>query len=636
MSTYRERVKAAALKYAAMGIPVFPVYPNKKPFTNHGCKDATTDAGTIAKWYDNNNEEKLGVAIATGAPSGLVVIDVDEHEEYTDSDGKVHKAAHGEHILQEWCAKHGAFPDTVRARSCHGGTHYYFRTSEHYSSKQNILSSIDTRADGGYIVVPPSKDAFGNAYKWEKSFDEIEPAELGVSVDKLLRSGKEKKQDPTESREDSEVYEEGSRTSALIRIAGKLWNTGVSADTIKAAIIAENEAKCIPPLTEEELEREVFPALTRGWDRPEQLPRLPPFSKPRIMPGELPELKPELITGILRQGHKFQLSAPSKAGKSFLLIELAVALATGDYWLGLECKQGKVLYLNMEIDAASFENRLFRVCEAVHARTEQVAENVLIWHLRGYSRPLEELLAPLRQQIRATGAELEAVIIDPVYKLGLGDENSAEAVGNFCNQIDQLAESTQAAVIYAHHHSKGTQGKKASIDRASGSGVFARDPDAIMSMSPLVCTELDETEKTEQEQEAEDEITLMGRKAFRCTFTLREFPEHSPINCYFDYPLHSLTNNEVLVTLPEEGSKESNLMKSRKRNSKKNKFSDAFFYLLEHPDGDKKTPEGAVRIQDIADYLGVVSRTVTQWLMKDLSDQFERAGRGYCRLKNGN
>lgn len=51
-------------------------------------------------------------------------------------------------------------------------------------------------------------------------------------------------------------------------------------------------------------------------------------------------------------------------------------------------------------------------------------------------------------------------MIDPIYKVITGDENSASEMANFCNQFDKIAEATGASVIYAHHHSKGAQGSK--------------------------------------------------------------------------------------------------------------------------------------------------------------------------------
>ena len=81
-----------------------------------------------------------------------------------------------------------------------------------------------------------------------------------------------------------------------------------------------------------------------------------------------------------------------------------------------------------------------------------------------------------------------AIILDPIYKVITGDENSAEAMSIFCNQFDKVCQELSCAVIYCHHHSKGLQGGKRSADRASGSGVFARDPDAMLDVIELPIT----------------------------------------------------------------------------------------------------------------------------------------------------
>ena len=90
---------------------------------------------------------------------------------------------------------------------------------------------------------------------------------------------------------------------------------------------------------------------------------------------------------------------------------------------------------------------------------------------------------------RAAKKNYVAIIIDPIYKVITGDENSADQMANFCNQFDKVCTELGCAVIYCHHHSKGAQGGKRSMDRASGSGVFARDPDAMLDMTELVPTD---------------------------------------------------------------------------------------------------------------------------------------------------
>jgi len=197
---------------------------------------------------------------------------------------------------------------------------------------------------------------------------------------------------------------------------------------------------------------------------------------------DLPKLAPALIEGILREGHKMRITGPSKAGKSFALIEMAAALAEGREWLGMACRQGPVLYINLELDRASCLHRFRQVYEALRWEPRTISA-IEIWNLRGHAVPLDKLAPKLIR--RAGGRGYAAVIIDPIYKLQWGDENDAGDVAKFCNQLDRICHELGAAVIDAHHHSKGTQGQKRSIDRGSGSGVFGRDPDAVLDMIEL-------------------------------------------------------------------------------------------------------------------------------------------------------
>lgn len=195
-----------------------------------------------------------------------------------------------------------------------------------------------------------------------------------------------------------------------------------------------------------------------------------------------PKLRDELIPGILRHGHKMLIAGPSKAGKSYLLLEMAVCIAGGMEWLGMPCKKGRVLYVNLEIDTESFKQR---VLEMIRARNlpQKDCSNIDIWNLRGRALPLDKLVPKLIR--RAKSREYAAVIIDPIYKILTGDENSASEMGAFTNNFDRICETLGSAVIYCHHHSKGRQDGKQAIDRASGSGVFARDPDALMDLTEI-------------------------------------------------------------------------------------------------------------------------------------------------------
>lgn len=243
-----------------------------------------------------------------------------------------------------------------------------------------------------------------------------------------------------------------------------------------------------------------------------------------------PPLKDELIEGVLRVSHKLLISGPSKAGKSFLLMNLAVCFATGSKWLNKKCKQGKVLYVNLELDEASCYHRFIEICENADIDPESV-RNLVIWNLRGRAVPMDKLTPFLINRYKDKG--FVAIIIDPIYKVITGDENSATEMSTFCSYFDRAAIEIGAAMIYCHHHSKGAGNKYSnSADRASGSGVFARDPDAILDMVELNPAEAVERYK-EQVVDAGETLT-----AWEISSTLREFPPEKPVRIWFDYPMH--------------------------------------------------------------------------------------------------
>ena len=196
----------------------------------------------------------------------------------------------------------------------------------------------------------------------------------------------------------------------------------------------------------------------------------------------LPELSNPLIDGVLRQGHKMLIAGPSKAGKSFALIEMTIAIAEGRKWLNWQCTKGRILYVNLELDRASCLHRFKDVYTALGWNANHLG-NIDIWNLRGKSVPMDKLAPKLIR--RAAKKDYIAIIIDPIYKVITGDENSADQMAHFCNQFDKVCTELGCAVIYCHHHSKGGQGTKKSMDRASGSGVFARDPDALLDLIEL-------------------------------------------------------------------------------------------------------------------------------------------------------
>ena len=260
--------------------------------------------------------------------------------------------------------------------------------------------------------------------------------------------------------------------------------------------------------------------------------------------SDLPELAPELVEGLLREGHKMLIAAPSKAGKSFLLQELAVCVAEGREWLGRRVRQGKVLYVNLELDAVSCKHRFRDIYDAMGGGTH--GNDVLVLNLRGRSVPLDRLAPTLIRRYR--DRHLKAMIIDPIYKVITGDENAASDMALFCNLFDSIATECGCAMVYSHHFSKGAAAKYGNAaDRASGSGVFVRDPDAILAMSEL---KVDEGKVATYRQVRDGTATPTG---WRVSATLREFPTPPDFDIWFDWPLHVPDEGRILASTSDTG-----------------------------------------------------------------------------------
>ena len=320
----------------------------------------------------------------------------------------------------------------------------------------------------------------------------------------------------------------------------------------------------------------------------------------------LPALPSELIQGILRCGHKMLISGPSKAGKSFALMELCIAIAEGKSWLGFPCKKGRVLYVNLEIDPASCIMRFMKIYEALGWQKKHM-DDIIIWNLRGHAVPLDKLVPKLIRRVH--DQHFDAIIVDPIYKVITGDENYASAMALFCNQFDKICTSTGCATIYCHHHSKGAQGAKKAMDRASGSGVFARDPDAQLDLTPLEMTE-----------DLKNYVQDGSATAWRLESNLREFPNVTPVNFWFEYPIHRVDDTDQLHNAFAEGSPMGNLSKSRKytrAEDRRASIETAFQVLSMSP---------PVTVQSIADYLELTNRCVRDRLNEMKEDFWVKGG----------
>jgi hypothetical protein len=188
----------------------------------------------------------------------------------------------------------------------------------------------------------------------------------------------------------------------------------------------------------------------------------------------------ELVEGLIHKGTLAMLAGNSKTYKSFVLIDLGVSVATGADWWGRKTAKGKVLYANFEIDTPFFQRRLSQIAQ--HKDIDQPLTDFHVWNLRRHAVDLSVLAPKIIE--RCKNEDYALIIIDPIYKL-LGDrnENAAGDVADFLNELDSIATETGASVAVCHHYAKGSAAGKEQLDRASGSGVFARYPDAIITLT---------------------------------------------------------------------------------------------------------------------------------------------------------
>lgn len=280
-----------------------------------------------------------------------------------------------------------------------------------------------------------------------------------------------------------------------------------------------------------EPERTVEECL-RAWQQERagrNLPEIEDTVDLLTLPAEQPKV---LIDGILHQGSKMIIGSGSKSFKTWTLLDLAMSVASGVPWLGLSTTAGKVLFLNFELKPASIRSRMEAIRKARDIHWDKGTFDM--WNLRGHAAEYSVVIPKIIERVKSRQYGL--IILDPVYKLyGDTDENSAGDVAMLMNELERLAVQTNAAIVFSAHFSKGNQAAKESVDRVSGSGVFARDPDAILSL-------------TKHEQD----------NAFVVESTLRDFKQLEPFVVKWEYPLlarnSSLNPTKLKTSLSKKAS----------------------------------------------------------------------------------
>lgn len=243
-------LRESALRYAELGYPVFPCAPGTKiPLTEHGFHDATTDAAQIERWWSQHPSANIGIPT-----QGLVVIDIDgERNPWLAND-------------QERAIGLASAPMAITPR---GGSHRLFRQPPGKNwrcTESRLAMHVDTRADGGYIVAPPSATHDGKDYRWAPGSELDEPPEglpepplwLSEELDRVAGRGEltgTSSAGTLVGTTDVNPIPAGQRNGTLARLAGTMRRVGMSVSEITAALARVNADRCVPPVPSREVER---------------------------------------------------------------------------------------------------------------------------------------------------------------------------------------------------------------------------------------------------------------------------------------------------------------------------------------------------------------------------------------------
>jgi Bifunctional DNA primase/polymerase, N-terminal/AAA domain/Primase C terminal 1 (PriCT-1) len=462
MSEDRPDMMLAAGWYAKHGIPVFPVHspqggicscgkgdcdsPGKHPLTSHGYKDASTEHGQVAEWWREWPWANIG--IPTGSRSRLLVLDCDPR-----NGGPANRG--------ELIERYGPIPDTAEVNTGGGGSHFYFCHSGG-SVPKTIGEGVDLKADGGYVVAPPSLHASGKRYEFDGMdgaravLNPAPPPEwllerIGLprttSVGRVLAADK---------------WAPGERNDRLMSLAGTMKRRGMARESIEAGLLKENHRRCEPPLDDAEVHRiaeSVSRYLANGAESRDGAFRIEDI--PSVWQCEASTKW--LVDNLIPESAVTLLCGDSGIGKSTLALALAGAVAHGGLFLGREIEKRPVLYVDRENPLAVVRERIERLAIAETAELR-------IWGLWVTPSPEGPTATNILQFASATRP---LIIFDSLVGFHPGSEQDASETRRHMQAYIKLA-AVGASVIVLHHTGKadttkqyrGSSDIKAAVDVA--------------------------------------------------------------------------------------------------------------------------------------------------------------------------
>lgn len=243
----QNKLLQAALYYAEkLGMSIIPIQSNKKPyFPWEPFQKDRASSGQITAWWGHYPNAMIGMV--TGEISDLVVIDLDIITEEAD------------HLLHELIPQIDQAPITSTPK---GGRHFFFKhPGIQVENNSRIIQGADFRGDGGYVILPPSKNIEGKYYKWVNSILHFTPQSLPQAYIDYVKNAK--KENPIIQRE---LFKEGTRDEDLFHVANTLIRGGMGEQSARL-ILSRLASQCDPPFPQRETDIKINSALQRAARR---------------------------------------------------------------------------------------------------------------------------------------------------------------------------------------------------------------------------------------------------------------------------------------------------------------------------------------------------------------------------------
>jgi hypothetical protein len=289
---------------------------------------------------------------------------------------------------------------------------------------------------------------------------------------------------------------QGQRNDTLTSLAGTMRRRGMSRAEIAAALHQVNKDRCKPPLDPGEVDGvatsvarytpdQIATAMAEGhWEQMiRSQAQLAPLSLAELV-ERYPNLRRPVIHGLLRQGETMNVIAAPKTQKSWLVTDLALAVATGRPWLDtFETDQGNVLIIDNELHPETSANRIPRVAAARQIALSEVGHRVFVQNLRGHWQDIFSLGQYFRS---LKPGQFRLIILDAMYRFmpQKMDENDNATMANIYNAIDRYADLLGCCFVLIHHTSKGNQSGKSITDVGAGAGSQSRATDTHLILRP--------------------------------------------------------------------------------------------------------------------------------------------------------